>query len=335
MACAVALLAVAIDLLATLRERRDYISSGQPREAGAFIERPRSGGKGHIQLYYESNAPRDGAAHQRRPVLLLNPACGSAFFWDPVMQQLVAAGYPVITFDLRDQGLSSDESFSSLFPYNLTLLKEDALSLLEHVLIGPEPVHVVCVGFGCTVAYLLAIEHPAWVRSLIVSGCESDHGEERSFVARVRLGLSAYLGKLRGAKATAAAMAKQSRADPAWCEMQLLRCHPLHRRRSSRTWLEFDVTSRLHMVMAPVRYLQPEHDALLNHNRARKERDLALLSNPAGIVTIENGTHNFPFEDPKRMSSELLAFYETLVYWETSAQRLDMHRRDAWDIHRE
>ena len=131
-----------------------------PDEEGAYA---RSNG---LQLWYRDEGDSSG-----EPLLLIMGLNSQLILWP---QQLVDAlggnGYRVIRFDNRDCGLSDKIGGtvpppSALQPaYLLKDMADDTAGLLD--VLGIEQAHVVGASMGGMIAQLLAINHPAKVRSL-------------------------------------------------------------------------------------------------------------------------------------------------------------------------
>ncbi len=115
------------------------------------------------------------------PLLLVMGLAGQLTSWPPeLVEALVAEGFEVIRFDNRDAGLSTEFSTPPMTPaaqakamltgrapdpgYTLSDMADDAAALLDHLGIGSA--HVVGASMGGMIAQLMAIEHPAKVRSL-------------------------------------------------------------------------------------------------------------------------------------------------------------------------
>ena len=99
------------------------------------------------------------------PVLLVAGLGAQLISWeDGFCQALVDRGLYVIRFDNRDAGLSTHLGESGEIAYPLTELAADAAGLID--VLGLGSAHVVGVSMGGMIVQLLAIEHPARVRSL-------------------------------------------------------------------------------------------------------------------------------------------------------------------------
>ena len=134
---------------------------------------------GGIRIEYETH-PAQGSGH-RLPVLLVMGLGMQLTAWpDALIDALRQAGHPVIRFDNRDAGLSSQLTqlgkpnvvASSMryslglnvpAPYLLSDMAEDATGLLQALSIPRA--HVVGVSMGGMIGQLLAIDHPQRVAS--------------------------------------------------------------------------------------------------------------------------------------------------------------------------
>ena len=115
------------------------------------------------------------------PLLLVMGLGGQLTDWHPdFVAELASAGFQVITFDNRDQGLSTEfdwqppsqvsATLSTLVKrppaseYLLSDMAADAVGLLDAI--GIDSAHVVGMSMGGMISQTIAIEHPQRVRSL-------------------------------------------------------------------------------------------------------------------------------------------------------------------------
>lgn len=114
---------------------------------------------GTVSLYTESFGDRHNAA-----VVLISGAGAPARFWtDHVCMTIAQAGYFVIRFDHRDQGLSSAVDFEK-HPYTVLDIADDVIAILDAYHL--KKAHIVGHSMGGLVAQLLAIHHPERVMSM-------------------------------------------------------------------------------------------------------------------------------------------------------------------------
>jgi 3-oxoadipate enol-lactonase len=108
-----------------------------------------------VRLYYELEG--DG-----QPVLLLHPIGLDLTCWDAQVPALVPC-FRVLRVDLRGHGRSEVPPA----PYTLAGMAHDVHELLQKLETGPA--HVMGLSLGGMVAQVLALEHPADVRSLVLA----------------------------------------------------------------------------------------------------------------------------------------------------------------------
>lgn len=106
------------------------------------------------------------------PLLLLLPGLGDVRQeYRLLVPELVAAGYRVVTMDLRGHG----ESSAGWPDYALASVAGDAMALLEEL--GAEPATIIGTSFAAGVAVYVAAEHPELVAGLVLIGpFVRDHG---------------------------------------------------------------------------------------------------------------------------------------------------------------
>lgn len=95
------------------------------------------------------------------PVLLLHGLGSCGADWAPQLPVL-SAGHTVVTLDLRGHGKSDKPPG----PYSMPVFARDAARLLESLACGPA--HIVGISLGGMIAFQLAVDVPAIVRSLVI-----------------------------------------------------------------------------------------------------------------------------------------------------------------------
>jgi pimeloyl-ACP methyl ester carboxylesterase len=112
------------------------------------------------------------ASHESAVCLLISGAGASAMFWsEDFCKYLLQAGYSVIRFDHRDQGLSDAVNWDEK-PYTVEDLAKDAMHILDEY--GIEKAHVIGHSMGGIIAQWLAIQYPHRLLSYVsmsVSTC--------------------------------------------------------------------------------------------------------------------------------------------------------------------
>lgn len=132
-----------------------------------------------IAIEYEQGGAADGA-----PLLLIHGVGAQLVRWPPaLLDALAARGFRTIRYDNRDVGLSTHMHGAPVpdlgaviaavrrgdapdLPYTLADLAADAAGLLDALGIGAA--HILGVSLGGMIAQVLAITHPARVRSLAI-----------------------------------------------------------------------------------------------------------------------------------------------------------------------
>lgn len=95
-------------------------------------------------------------------VLFVSGLGGMGAFWNAQVAAL-SSSFRVLTFDHRGVGRSDGAP-----PYSVAQWSDDVLALLDHA--GVERVHLVGHSTGGVIAQLLAVTHPARLRTLVLGG---------------------------------------------------------------------------------------------------------------------------------------------------------------------
>jgi 3-oxoadipate enol-lactonase len=120
------------------------------------------------RIYYEAFSPsRDWAGppqtDQRQVVLLIMGLGTTGRLWAPVVRELMANGFPVVTMDNRGCGRSE----TPLWSFTTRQMADDAIVVLDHL--GVARAHVSGGSLGGMVAQELALEYPQRVISLVLA----------------------------------------------------------------------------------------------------------------------------------------------------------------------
>jgi pimeloyl-ACP methyl ester carboxylesterase len=106
--------------------------------------------------HYQDVGPRDG-----EPLLLIHGWDCMAFWWHHVIDPMVAAGYRVITFDLKGHGFSDSDPARG---YTIEGFSQDTRALADALNLGPQ--HVAAFSLGAFIALHYGASAPDHVRSL-------------------------------------------------------------------------------------------------------------------------------------------------------------------------
>uniref|UniRef100_UPI0035CA20EB alpha/beta fold hydrolase n=1 Tax=uncultured Sphingomonas sp. TaxID=158754 RepID=UPI0035CA20EB len=115
-------------------------------------------------IYYETSGPASGT-----PLVLIEGLGAQLIGWrDDFVDRLVAQGLFVIRLDNRDVGLSAKfgAAEGAPPPYALGDMADDVCAVLDTL--GLASAHIVGQSMGGAIAQLLAIHHPARVRSMVL-----------------------------------------------------------------------------------------------------------------------------------------------------------------------
>lgn len=123
--------------------------------------------KSGLEIYTESIGNINNPA-----IILIMGAMNQGIFWyDSFCKELVDNNLFVIRYDHRDTGFSSIVDFKNN-PYNLNDLTEDVINVLDNYDISQA--HIVGVSMGGYIGQLLAVNHPAKVKSLTLISTTAD-----------------------------------------------------------------------------------------------------------------------------------------------------------------
>lgn len=105
------------------------------------------------------------------PLLLVMGVAGHHRMWGEEFLAALAEQFDVVAFDNRGIG----ESFRAASGFTLDDLAADAVAVMDHV--GWDSAHVVGISMGGAIAQLVALDHPARVRTLTL-GCTWAEGSD-------------------------------------------------------------------------------------------------------------------------------------------------------------
>lgn len=122
-----------------------------------LLERARFITLNGVVHHYQDVGPRDG-----EPLVLVHGWDCSAFWWHHIIDPLAAAGYRVISYDLKGHGFSDSDPQRG---YTVAGFSADLKALGEALDLGPQ--HVAAFSLGAFVALHYAANVPDRVRSLV------------------------------------------------------------------------------------------------------------------------------------------------------------------------
>jgi 3-oxoadipate enol-lactonase len=236
------------------------------------------------------------------PVLLLHGLGSCAADWAPQIDALAPA-YTVVGVDLRGHG----ESGRPPGPYSMPMFAGDLVHLLETLALGPA--HVVGMSLGGMVAFQLAVDAPALVRTLVVVNSAPavvprTAGEWLALQSRV-WGL-----KLLGLRRVAQRVAAINFPEPAQKSMRdalaarIAGNDPAAYRAAMDAIVGWSVADRIGSIACPALVVSGDHDytpVSLKEAYAARMRD-------ARVAVVPRSRHVTPVDQAQAFNRLLLAF---------------------------
>lgn len=248
-----------------------------------------------IRLYYEVK----GAG---QPLVLIHGLGSSTRDWEPQVQEF-SKDYQVVTFDLRGHGRSDKPAG----PYTIPLFAADTAGLLKAL--GIASAHVVGISLGGSVAFQLAVDSPALVKTLtIVNSAPGPFMAEEQFKQEIerRVGIVKQMGMQAMGQALAPGLFPKPehaslREDfvAHWAE------------NDSRAYVDatlsllgWSVIDRLGSIQSPTLVIAADQDY---SPVAVKEAYVKQMPN-AALVVISDSHHATPLEQPAKFNATLRQF---------------------------
>ncbi len=248
-----------------------------------------------IELAYEVSG--DG------PALLLIHGLGSSLQdWDAQVATF-SGQYRVIRFDLRGHGQSDKPAG----PYSMPMFAADAAGLLREL--GIDAAHVVGISLGGAIAFQLAVDHPAQVKTLTIvnSGPAAlMQSMKEKFAIWLRFFIVRRMGMAKLAKAIgprlfpqpenqavcAAFMARMARNDPQAY---------LHALQALVGW---SVAAKIGAIGCPVLAIAADQDYT---PLSMKQAFVAQIPG-AKLAVVTDSRHALPMEKPAQFNAVLQEF---------------------------
>ena len=238
-------------------------------------------------------------------VCLLHPVGLDSSCWGAQVAAL-APRFRVLRVDLRGHGRSETPPP----PYSLSGFAADVHALLRHL--GAAPAHVIGLSLGGMVAQVLALEHPADVRSLVLADTNSTLGPEarRAMVERGeaarRDGMTSILDSTLSRWFTPRFMGSESVAET---RRRLLADNVEGWAATWRAISELETEPRLPEIQVPTLVIIGENDLSVPVSRARAMADRI---RGAGFHVVAGAPHMAPLERPDLFNPPVLAFLEAI-----------------------
>lgn len=248
-----------------------------------------------INLYYEV----DG---EGQSLLLIHGLGSSTQDWDLQIKEF-SKSYQVITFDLRGHGQSDKPSG----PYSLPMFATDTAGLLKSL--DVKSAHVVGLSLGGGIAFQLAIDYPALVKTMVIVNSAPEL-VVRSFKDRMGVWQRFAIVRLLGMRKMGEVLSKRLFPKD---ELESLRTtfveswaknDPRAYQDAMRAMVGWSVTDKLGSINCPVLVITADQDYT---PVAIKEEYTKLIPN-AELVIIPDAHHATPVEQPEKFNTVLMDF---------------------------
>lgn len=247
----------------------------------------------NFDLYYETSG-------SGTPLLFIHGLGSSAQDWEQ-QTAAFAKDHFVIAVDLRGHGRSGDPPG----PYAMTDFARDITRLLDHLDCGPA--HVVGVSLGGGIAFQLAVDAPAQVRSLVIVNSAPEmilRTPLQKFAIWQRRKLVKWLGLPRFGRMLSGKLFPDL---PQQAEVFAQRFAGNRERPYTDTLnalIGWSISAHLHEIRMPTLILAADQDySPVDFKRAYT----AQLPN-AELVVIPDSRHALPMERPQAFNRALAAF---------------------------
>ena len=250
-----------------------------------------------IDLHYEI----EGAG---QPVVLIHGLGSSIKDWEFQVPELTKK-YRVVTFDLRGHG----QSDKPMGPYSIAMFASDTAGLLKSL--GLATAHIVGISLGGGVAFQLAIDAPALVKTLVIVNSGPSMGgtpEERKKEIESRVGLVNKMGMSAMGQALAPRLfprtAEASLRDTfiaRWAEND-----PRAYLDALLSMADWDVTQQLSSIQCPTLVIASDQDY---SPLALKEAYVKQMPH-AELDVIVDAHHAVPLEHPQEFNTVLKRFLD-------------------------
>ena len=250
-----------------------------------------------IYLYYEVEG-------EGQPLLFIHGLGSSTQDWDLQVKEF-SKSYQVITFDLRGHGQSDKPAG----PYSLPMFATDTAELLKSL--DVKSAHVVGLSLGGSIAFQLAIDYPALVKTMVIVNSAPEL-VVRTFKDRMGVWQRFAIVRLLGMRKMGEVLSKRLFPND---EHESLRTtfveswaknDPRAYLDAMRAMVGWSVTDKLGSINCPTLVITADQDYT---PVVIKEKYTKLLPN-AELVIIPDAHHATPVEKPEKFNTELMDFLE-------------------------
>jgi 3-oxoadipate enol-lactonase len=254
-----------------------------------------------INVYYEIAGAGD-------PLLFIHGLGSSHRDWEPQVA-FFSRHYQVITYDVRGHGKSDKPKG----PYSVSQFAADAAELMRSLAIAPA--HIVGLSMGGMIAFQLALDEPARVKSLVIANSAPEL-IIRTFEQRLEFWRRRIIVRLFGARKFAEIMGVRLLPSP---EHEALRQALVERwaENDTRAYLQalkaivgWSVAERIRAIRCPTLVITADQDYT---PVSTKQAYMAHLLH-AELVVIPDSRHLLPLERPEAFNAALMAFLRRSIY---------------------
>lgn len=250
------------------------------------------------ELHYEER----GAGE---PLLFLHGLGSSTADWEPQMDHF-AARFRCIALDARGSGRSRDLAHPH-GPFAMRTFAADAAALLEHL--GAAPAHVVGLSMGGMIAFQLAVDSPASVRTLTITNSAPavvPHTARQHLAVLSRKVMTRLFGPAGMSKVLARRLFP--RDDLASLRERFIAAMAKNDRRAyiatTNAILGWSVEERIGEIAAPTLVIAADQD----YTPVAHKEAFARRMKHARVEVARDARHAFPVEDPQRFNAMVEAF---------------------------
>ena len=249
----------------------------------------------NCSLYYEVQG-------QGETLLFIHGLGSSTRDWDAQVS-VFASAYQVVTFDLRGHGRSDKPAG----PYRIDQFAADAIGLLDALHVASA--HVVGISLGGGVAFQIAIDYPARVKSLTIVNSAPALGVNPED-ARKEIERRVAIVQQMGMRAMGEALSPNLFPKP---EQAALRQTFIERWaendppayiEATRSMLGWTVLDKIGSIQCPSLIIASDQDYT---PVAAKEAYVKLMPQ-AQLVVLPDSHHAVPIEDPPNFNAALMTF---------------------------
>lgn len=250
-----------------------------------------------IHLHYEVHG-------KGQPLLFIHGLGSSARDWELQVSEF-SKTYQVITFDLRGHGQSDKPAG----PYSLPMFAADTAQLLSSLALTSA--HVVGLSLGGGVAFQLAIDYPALVKTMVIVNSAPEM-IVRTFKDRMsvwqRFAIVRLLGMRKMGEVLSTRLFPREEHESLratfverWAEND-----PRAYREAMRAMIGWSVMDRLGSIQCPTLVMTADQD----YTPVALKEDYAKLIPEAQLVVIPDSHHATPVEQPETFNTVLMEFLE-------------------------